>query len=87
MQTGQSTSIDRRRSRGSDPEKVSDAVLDDNVDIHLIRKHFTAYAWLLDEGTFQSLHYHTKQRIKLCIAWPILKYGIHSIFQFYVFSA
>ena len=29
------------------PEKVSDAVLDGNIDIHLNRKQFTADAWLL----------------------------------------
>ena len=29
------------------PKEVPDAVLDDNIDIHLIRKHFTADAWLL----------------------------------------
>ena len=32
------------------PKEVPDAVLDDNVDIHLIRKHFTADAWLLDKN-------------------------------------
>lgn len=29
------------------PEKVSDAVLDENVDVHLIRKYFTVDAWLV----------------------------------------
>ena len=29
------------------PEKLSDAVLDENVDVHLIRKYFSTDAWLL----------------------------------------
>ena len=29
------------------PEKLPDAILDENVDVHLIRKFFTTDAWLL----------------------------------------
>jgi hypothetical protein len=29
------------------PENLPDAILDDNVDVHLIRKYFTNDAWLL----------------------------------------
>ena len=28
------------------PEKLSDGVVDENVDIHLVRKYFTNDAWL-----------------------------------------
>lgn len=31
------------------PEKVSDAIADQNVDIHLVRKFFTHDAWLVLE--------------------------------------
>ena len=31
------------------PERITDAVVDENVDIHLIRKYFTYDAWLLVE--------------------------------------
>lgn len=31
------------------PERITDAVVDDNVDIHLVRKYFTYDAWLLVE--------------------------------------
>ena len=29
------------------PEKVSAAIADENVDVHLVRKYFTADAWLV----------------------------------------
>ena len=29
------------------PEKVSDAVVDENVDVYLIRKYFTDDAWMI----------------------------------------
>ena len=31
------------------PERITDAVVDENVDVHLIRKYFTYDAWLLVE--------------------------------------
>ena len=31
------------------PERITDAVVDENVDIHLIRKYFTYDAWLFVE--------------------------------------
>ena len=31
------------------PEKIPNAILDENVDIYLIRKYFTADAWLVLE--------------------------------------
>ena len=31
------------------PEKVSDAVVDDNVDVHVVRKYFTNDAWMVVE--------------------------------------
>ena len=36
------------------PEKIPDAVLDENVDIHIIRKYFTQDAWLLLEDVVQQ---------------------------------
>lgn len=35
------------------PEKVSDAILDENVDIHLVRNHFSQDAWMLVEDVIQ----------------------------------
>ena len=29
------------------PERITDAIIDENVDVHLIRKYFTYTAWLL----------------------------------------
>ena len=29
------------------PEKLPDSVVDENVDVHLVRKYFTSDAWLL----------------------------------------
>ena len=31
------------------PERITDAVVDENVDVHLVRKYFTYNAWLLVE--------------------------------------
>ena len=31
------------------PEKVSDAVVDDNVDVHVVQKYFTNDAWMFVE--------------------------------------
>ena len=35
------------------PEKITDAVLDENVDIHLIRKYFSRDAWQTVFGAVQ----------------------------------
>ena len=39
------------------PERVPNAVIDENVDIHLIRKHFSNEAWLVVTNVV-----HQKQR-------------------------
>ena len=31
------------------PEKIPDSITDENVDVHLVRKHFTSDAWSLVE--------------------------------------
>ena len=36
------------------PEKINHAVLDENVDIYLIRKYFSIDAWLLVEDVLSS---------------------------------
>jgi len=36
------------------PEKVTNAVLDENVDVFLIRKYFTDDAWLLVINVFKQ---------------------------------
>lgn len=33
------------------PEKISNAVLDENVDVYLVRNYFTADAWMVVEDT------------------------------------
>ena len=35
------------------PERVSDAILDENVDIHLVRNHFSQDAWMSVEDVIQ----------------------------------
>ncbi len=35
------------------PEKLPDAAIDENVDVHLIRKYFTSDAWLLVEDVLE----------------------------------
>ena len=35
------------------PEKVSDAEVDENVDISLVRKHFTEDAWQIVGDAFE----------------------------------
>lgn len=41
----------------SKPERVSNAFLDHNVDIHLVRQYFSSDAWLLVEDLIK----HKKQ--------------------------
>jgi len=36
------------------PEKISNTILDENVDIYLIRKYFTADAWLVIEDVLKQ---------------------------------
>ena len=36
------------------PERLPDSILDENVDIHLVRKHFTADAWILVQEVFKQ---------------------------------
>jgi len=31
------------------PERVSDALVDENVDIHIVRKYFSSDAWMVVE--------------------------------------
>lgn len=40
------------------PERLPDAVLDENVDIHLVRKHFTTDAWVLVQEVFKQKSSH-----------------------------
>ena len=40
------------------PEKVSNAIIDDNVDVFLVRKHFSEEAWMIVKGVLQ----HKKER-------------------------
>ena len=35
------------------PEKLPDAAIDENVDVHLVRKYFTSDAWLLVKDVLQ----------------------------------
>ena len=43
------SSINRKEHVECRPERITDAVVDENVDVHLIRKYFTYDAWLLVE--------------------------------------
>ena len=36
------------------PEKLPDAVLDENVDVHLVRQYFSRDAWLLVENAVRQ---------------------------------
>ncbi|CAI8036418.1 hypothetical protein GBAR_LOCUS20403 [Geodia barretti] len=40
------------------PERLPDSVLDENVDIHLARKHFTTEAWMLVQEVFKHKSVH-----------------------------
>ena len=72
----------------SRPEKLPDAVLDENVDIHLIRKFFTRDAWLLvtdvvkqkqENPTFtckscyHDLHEQSSVVCEHCLSWYHIK--------------
>ena len=52
------------------PERITDAVVDENVDIHLIRKYFTYDAWLLVEQVLKRKQKRmigsAKFAIKIC---------------------
>jgi len=65
------------------PERIPDAVVDENVDVHLVRRHFSSDAWLLIESvvkqkakmtwTCQTCYHdlHTEQSIVCdsCLLW------------------
>jgi len=36
------------------PERIPDAVVDENVDVHLVRRHFSSDAWLLIESVVKQ---------------------------------
>lgn len=36
------------------PERIPDAVVDENVDICLVRRHFSSDAWLMIEGVVEQ---------------------------------
>ena len=36
------------------PERLPDSVVDENVDVHLVRKYFTADAWMLVQEVVQQ---------------------------------
>ena len=48
------------------PECVSNAVLDENVDIHLVRKHFTDDAWKQVMGVIKQKHANPVYLCKIC---------------------
>ncbi len=48
------------------PEKLPDAVLDQNIDVHLIRKFFTQDAWLLVEEVVKQKCNNPVYICKLC---------------------
>ncbi len=37
----------------ADLKKISNAIIDENVDIHLVRRYFSNYAWLLVQDVVQ----------------------------------
>lgn len=70
------------------PDKLPDAVLDENVDVHLIRKFFTQDAWLLvadvvkqkqESSTFickccyHDLHEQPSVVCDHCLSWYHIK--------------
>ena len=48
------------------PELVTNAVIDKNVDIHLIRKYFTDDAWLLVMDVIEQKHNNPMYVCKFC---------------------
>lgn len=48
------------------PENLPDAILDDNVDVHLIRKYFTNDAWLLVKDVVARKQNNPIYRCKSC---------------------
>lgn len=48
------------------PEKLPDAVLDENVDIHQIRKYFSNDAWLVVMDVVQQKHQNPVFVCKCC---------------------
>ena len=65
------SAVEDRRLIGEDqvevrPEKISDGVLDENVDIHLIRKFFTNDAWMLIKEIVEQKKLKTVYVCKNC---------------------
>ena len=58
------------------PEMITNAVVDENVDVHLIRKYFTydGYAWLLVE---QVLEHKQKKMTWICNVCHRNRQGLH----------
>ena len=48
------------------PEELPDAAIDENVDVHLIRKYFTNDAWLLVKDVLQRKQQNPVYIYKSC---------------------
>ena len=51
-----------------DPEKISNAIVDDNVDVYLVRKYFTSDAWLVVEDVIKC---KSKTLVWTCQSVPV----------------
>ena len=54
------------------PEKVSNAILDENIDIHLTRSDFSQDVWMIVDGVLQQK--------RVCPSWvcTVCQHDLHS---------
>ena len=48
------------------PENLPDAILDENVDVHLIRRHFSNDAWMVVQGVVGQKRSNPMYVCKIC---------------------
>ena len=54
------------------PEKVSNAILDENVDIHLTRSYFSQDVWVIVDGVLQQ------KRVRPSWVCTVCQHDLHS---------
>ena len=48
------------------PEKITNAIIDENVDIHLVRRYFSYDAWLIVQGVVKKKKELDMWTCKMC---------------------